>query len=100
LPWLAQQHCCGSEVYSPAFPLSATAFAKRLRQLLGGRTDISCHSFRRGGATWALSSGVPGEVIKVMGDWKSSAYLAYIDQIPQVTMDYYRLKMCTNLPNH
>ncbi|KAK7485543.1 hypothetical protein BaRGS_00023231 [Batillaria attramentaria] len=83
---------------SPAFSLTATAFARRLRYLVAGRTDISSHSFRRGGATWALSCGVPGEVIKVMGDWKSSAYLAYVDQIPQLTLDYYRTKMCTNLP--
>jgi hypothetical protein len=83
---------------APAFPLSAATFARRLRLLVGDRPDISSHSFRRGGATWALSCGVPGEVIKVMGDWKSSAYLVYLDQIPQITMDYYRIKMCANLP--
>ncbi|XP_070174231.1 uncharacterized protein [Littorina saxatilis] len=72
---------------APAFPLSAAAFARRLRLLVGGRSDISSHSFRRGSATWALSCGVPVEVIKVMGDWKSSAYLVYLDQIPQRTLD-------------
>ena len=43
--------------------------------------NVSSHSFRRGGAVWLLSCKVPGEVIKVMGDWKSKAYLAYLDQL-------------------
>ena len=37
------------------------------------------HSFRRGGATYAFRSGVPGELIQVMGDWKSDAYKRYFD---------------------
>lgn len=37
------------------------------------------HSFRRGGANWAFSSGVPGELIQVFGDWSSDAYKVYLD---------------------
>ena len=37
------------------------------------------HSLRRGGATWALRCGVPGEVIRAMGDWRSDAYLQYLE---------------------
>ena len=37
------------------------------------------HSFRRGGASWAFNSGVPGELIQVMGDWKSDAYKVYLE---------------------
>ena len=81
-----------------AFPLSSQTFSQRLKALLGGRTDITSHSFRRGGATWALSCGIPGEIIKVMGDWQSAAYLSYVDQIPQLTIDYYRMKFCSVLP--
>lgn len=81
-----------------AFPTSSQCFGNRLRQLTGDRSDISSHSFRRGGATWALSCGVPGELIKVMGDWSSTVYLKYVDQIPQLTLDYYRMKFCKNLP--
>ncbi len=37
------------------------------------------HSFRRGGASWAFSSGVQGELVKLLGDWRSDAYLKYLD---------------------
>ena len=37
------------------------------------------HSFRRGGASWAFQSGVPGELIQVMGDWASNAYKQYLE---------------------
>ena len=37
------------------------------------------HSFRRGGATFALEAGVPLDSIAVMGDWKSDAmYLSSV----------------------
>lgn len=44
--------------------------------------SIQCysgHSFRRGGASHALNSGVPPEVIRAQGDWKSMSYLDYLD---------------------
>ena len=37
------------------------------------------HSFRRGGAQYAFSLGLPGEIIQVFGDWKSDAYKAYLE---------------------
>ena len=39
----------------------------------------SSHSFRRGGATYAFHSGVHPNLIKKLGDWRSDAYLEYID---------------------
>ena len=42
-------------------------------------TGYNTHSFRRGGATWAFLAGVPAHVIKIMGNWKSDAYLRYLD---------------------
>ena len=42
-------------------------------------SQFSSHSFRRGGATWAFRSRVPGELIKSHGDWASDAYLKYLD---------------------
>lgn len=39
----------------------------------------STHSFRRGGASWAFSNSVPGELLKTHGDWKSDAYQKYLD---------------------
>ena len=35
------------------------------------------HSFRRGGATYCFNLGVDPELIKMLGDWKSNAYLLY-----------------------
>ncbi len=40
--------------------------------------DFGSHSFRRGGASFAFSIGVPVDLIKVLGDWKSNAVLLYL----------------------
>ena len=40
----------------------------------------SGHSFRRGGATFALQCGVPSDYFKLLGDWKSNAYERYFDR--------------------
>ena len=36
------------------------------------------HSFRRGDASFAFQSGVPVELIKMLGDWKSDSVLLYL----------------------
>jgi len=41
--------------------------------------DFTSHSFRRGGATYAFQCGLSANHIKKLGDWKSDAYLEYID---------------------
>ena len=46
--------------------------------LCKGSKSYSGHSMRRGGATLAFEAGVPSELIKIQGDWKSSAYLSYL----------------------
>ncbi|KAI8492018.1 hypothetical protein Bbelb_303910 [Branchiostoma belcheri] len=66
----------------PGFtPLTHKPFVTTLRTLLRqcGYPDsaYSGHSFRRGGATWASECGLPPELIKLQGDWKSSAYQRY-----------------------
>ena len=38
----------------------------------------SSHSLRRDGASWAIQCGIPSDIIKLMGDWKSDAYLRYL----------------------
>ena len=38
----------------------------------------SGHSFRRGGASFACSCGVPSDLIKIQGDWSLDAYLRYL----------------------
>lgn len=83
-------------------PLTGSKFNLKLKQCLQKAglpyANLSSHSFRRGGAVWALGCGVPGEIVKYMGDWKSTAYLKYLDQIPEDVVDYYRKKFACNLP--
>ena len=64
-------------------PLTYTTFTTKLSKLLEqcgfDGTQYSGHSFRRGGATFALHCGVPGHYIKLQGDWLSNAYERYLD---------------------
>ena len=43
-----------------------------------GVKKLTSHSLRAGGATNAFLSGVPGELIKILGHWKSDVYLKYL----------------------
>ena len=45
------------------------------------------HSFRRGGASWAFRSGVPGELIQICGDWASDSYKRYLEFSTQNKLD-------------
>ena len=64
-------------------PLTYTTFTTKLKKLLEqcgfDSSQYSGHSFRRGGATFALNCGVPGHYIKLQGDWLSNAYERYLD---------------------
>jgi len=56
-----------------------TQFLRSCLRILGyDHTLFSGHSLRRGGATHAFSKGVPGELVKSHGDWKSDSYLVYL----------------------
>lgn len=63
--------------------MTHTVFTSMLRSLLCQLnlplSQYSGHSFRRGGATHALMHGIPAEAIKSQGDWKSLAYLDYLE---------------------
>ena len=48
-------------------------------------TNIKSHSFRIGGATNAISKGVPYEKVKEMGRWQSDAAKRYI-RIPSINI--------------
>ena len=62
--------------------LTGRQFVARVQECLARAgadpSHISGHSFRRGGASWAYSIGVPTETIRAMGDWKSHCYMRYI----------------------
>ena len=66
-----------------ATPLTYPVFVKMLKGYLGKlgfpAANYSGHSFRRGGASWALANNVPGEFIQLLGDWKSQVYREYLD---------------------
>lgn len=74
---------------SPAFTLPNSKpilysdfnlFTKLITKHIGlDHTTYSTHSFRRGGATHAFQNRVPSELIKLQGDWKSDAYLVYLE---------------------
>ncbi len=67
----------------PPSPLLYGSFLTKLRSLLAScdldPSRFAGHSFRRGGASWGLIQGLPTEVIRLMGDWRSMAYTAYLD---------------------
>ena len=64
--------------------VSKSVFLTKIKSLFS-RAGVPCssfirgHSFKRGGASHAFKSGLPCELIKVYGDWKSDAYRLYLD---------------------
>ena len=64
-------------------PITYDVMSKRLKTWITAigqnAEDFSLHGLRRGGANHAMSVGICGEDLKLMGDWVSDAYLEYID---------------------
>ena len=65
-------------------PLTKAKFVLGFRQRLARAgvpkaSSFRGHSFRRGGASWAFHTGVPGELIQIFGDWSSEAYKSYLE---------------------
>ena len=50
--------------------------------VISNAQSVKDHSFRLDAATWAFSSGVPGETIQLYGDWSSDAYKLYLEYSP------------------
>jgi len=84
-------------------PMTAGQFERKFQALVAmcgyNKKDFSGHSFRRGSACWALQCGVPGEIVQQMGDWKSNAYLVYLDKLPQSVHDKYLKLFSDSLPS-
>ena len=67
-----------------AIPLLYTSFLQSLKSKLSAigvnPAAYSGHSFRRGGASFAFALRIPSELIQQQGDWRSDAYLRYLDK--------------------
>ena len=63
--------------------LTQPAFTAQLRDVLHScglpAHAYSAHSFRRGAASYMFEVGLPGELIQVLGDWKSQCYRIYLE---------------------
>jgi hypothetical protein len=72
---------------------------KLLVSLIGvDESQVSGHSLRRGGATYAFKCGVSGLAIKAQGDWQSDCWMRYCELSPSdqlgVTQAMHR-EICT-----
>ena len=67
---------------SGILPLNQTQFTSKLHECLQSLgfppEKYSGHSFRRGGASYALHCGLPVDLIKLQGDWKSNSCERYL----------------------
>ena len=62
-------------------PMTHTMFVKAFKAVCAragvDATQYAGHSFRRGGATFAFRLSADHSLIKMLGDWRSDAYLLY-----------------------
>ena len=56
-----------------------------LREMDMNSSELTGHSFRAGGATDLYQENIPHEIIKLMGRWRSDAYLIYCRENPAVS---------------
>ena len=81
-PQLPAKPSTGLTNLYPTLTPSYNHFVSKLRDLLTGiglnPKSYAGHSFRRGGASFAYLSGVPVELIKALGDWRSDTILIYL----------------------
>ena len=69
-----------TQVMVPVTYYQLRAFLKKKIELIGEDPQkYTLHGLRRAGATHALDSGLTNEDIKLMGDWASDAYMAYLE---------------------
>uniref|UniRef100_A0A7M5VB90 Uncharacterized protein n=1 Tax=Clytia hemisphaerica TaxID=252671 RepID=A0A7M5VB90_9CNID len=78
----AQAFCWRDSFYGSNRIFTYRDFMLSLRNHLSNigfsSSQYGSHSFRRGGASFALEAGIPLDTIAVMGDWKSDAIYLYL----------------------
>lgn len=60
------------------YSMFVSKLRKHLSQVGVPPNSYAGHSFRRGGASFAYQSGIPLELIKALGDWRSDTILIYL----------------------
>ena len=65
-----------------------------------GYPSVTGHSFRIGGTTEFLLAGVPPDVVKTMGRWKSDSFLRYWRCLEKVAPLYAKNKCSTHASKH
>ncbi len=79
-------------IFSDGKHLTRQCLVLHLRQALKSvgvdQSRYSGHSFRIGAATTAASVGVEDSAIQMLGRWKSTAYLSYIQTPEQQLAEY------------
>lgn len=72
-------------------PLSYSQLSRLLKKWTGlaglSAETFTSHCLRRGGASWLKRMGVADSVIQALGDWRSRAFLEYIDSAMDTRMD-------------
>ena len=78
---------------SQARPLTKRAFCTRLAQVASAAhlETLKGHSLRIGGTLEFLLRGVPFEVVKTMGRWKSDAFQLYLRKHAQILAPYWQV---------
>lgn len=69
----------GSQVHTLTYTKFLNQLKSSLITLQIDPKSYSGHSFRRGGASFALECGIPPDLIQSQGDWRSNAYQSYLD---------------------
>jgi integrase len=81
---MAQYLAARPQVPGPVFVFRDSTYLTRcdinnlLTNSLAHLTQISTHSFRKGGASHYLRAGMPENIIQLLGRWRSDAYKIYI----------------------
>ena len=79
-------YTCGKKVKAITY-CTFTSMLKAKLSLAGYNPKlISAHSFRRGGTSFAIASGMDPVVVKARGDWSSNAFERYVYLLDKSTM--------------
>lgn len=85
-------------------PMTDEWFISRVRAALSrafpgtGTSRYGTHSFRRGGATYALRAGVSPVLIRLQGDWRSESFYDYCsvdEELREIAADLLAGDLCT-----